>query len=192
MWYILFRSLFRVFFVLVYRLEAIGKEHIPANGPVILCANHISSLDPPLVGSLLSRKVHYMAKEELFRVPVIGWLITRFGAFPVKRGGVSKESIRLALQLLKDGNMLGIFPEGTRKNAGGIAKKGAANLAFRSGAAVIPAAIIGHYRPFRKMKIVYGPPVDLSEFAEVSSTDAAEKATEKIMGAIRDLIAQFR
>lgn len=174
-------------FYTIFRLQVQGKENIPSTGPVVLCANHISLLDPPLVGTPLQRKVHYMAKAELFRIPVLGWLITQFGAFPVKRGGVSKESIRLALQTLKDGNMMGIFPEGSRSNAGGMGKKGAASLALKSKATVIPVAIIGSYVPFRRMRIIYGKPVDLNEFARDASSEALEKATEKIMGTIRGM-----
>jgi 1-acyl-sn-glycerol-3-phosphate acyltransferase len=189
MLYRFFRVLFRIFFKVLYRLEVIGKKNVPAEGAVILCANHISNLDPPIVGTPLDRKVHYMAKIELFQIPVFGWLIRQFGAFPVKRGGVSKESIRTALQLLKENKVLGIFPEGTR-NAGGMGKKGAASLAIRSNATVIPVAIVGEYKLFRKMKIVYGPPVSLDEFKEDPSSEALEQATDKIMNEIRSIIAR--
>ncbi|WJH34218.1 lysophospholipid acyltransferase family protein [Paenibacillus aurantius] len=191
MLYRIFRFLFKLLFVGIYRLEVIGRENVPAHGPVVLCANHTSNLDPPLVGVPLKRKVHYMAKEELFRVPVLGWLISRFGAFPVKRGGVSKESIRLAIQLLKENRMMGIFPEGSRSNAGGMGKKGAAMLALRSNATVIPVAIVGEYIPFRKMTIIYGKPVDLSEFAGGGS-ESLEAATDKIMNTIRQMVTTHK
>lgn len=180
------RMILRLIYYSVFLLEKKGRENIPAVGPVVLCANHISNLDPPLVGIPLSRKVHYMAKEELFRVPVFGWLITQLGAFPVKRGGVSKESIRYAIQMLKDGNVMGIFPEGSR-NSGGMGKKGAAMIALKSGATVIPVAVVGRYIPFRRMTVIYGKPVDLSEFAEGGS-DMLEAATEKIMNTIREMV----
>lgn len=182
-----FRACFRGVFRVFYRWEAIGLENIPAQGPVILCSNHISNWDPPFIGSPLTRKVHYMAKEELFRNPVLKWILLQIGAFPVKRGGVSKESIKLAIQLLRSGEILGIFPEGTRKNAGGMGKKGAASLALKSGAAVIPVAIVGNYKVFRKMTVVYGPPVDLSEFSE-GTAEKLEAATEKIMKTIREIV----
>lgn len=182
-----FRFGFRVMFRVLFRTEAIGLEHIPQSGPVVLCSNHISLFDPPFMGSPVKRIVHYMAKEELFRVPVLGPIIKRVGAFPVKRGGVSKESIKRAIQILKDGHVLGIFPEGTRGNTGGMGKKGAASLALRSGAAVIPVAIVGDYKLFKKMYVLYGPPVDLSEFAEGGSGQL-EAATDKIMATIRGMI----
>src|SRR5690349_2481167 len=96
-----FRMIFRGLFYFFFRLEAIGRTNIPNEGPVILCSNHLSNLDPPVVGTPLNRKVHYMAKAELFNIPVFGSIIKNLGAFPVKRGGVSKESIRAALKLLQ-------------------------------------------------------------------------------------------
>lgn len=128
-------SILRLIYRVLFRLEAVGRENVPAEGGVLLCSNHISNLDPPTVGILLKRKVHFMAKAELFNVPVLGPLIGKLGAFPVKRGGVSKESIKLALNILRDGKVMGIFPEGSR-GAGGIGKKGAASFALRSGASL--------------------------------------------------------
>lgn len=187
MLYRIFRFLFRCLFYSIFRLKVAGTENIPNDGAVILCANHISYLDPPIVGTPLVRRVHYMAKFELFRIPLLGWLITQFGAFPVKRGGVSREAIRYSLQLLNEGRMMGIFPEGSRKNAGGMGKKGAASLALKSNATVIPVAIIGDYKIFQRMKMVYGKPISLTEFKEDTSSASLEKATEKIMTTIREL-----
>jgi 1-acyl-sn-glycerol-3-phosphate acyltransferase len=186
MLYRLGRFLFRILFTVCFRLRVIGRENVPAHGAVVLCANHTSLLDPPLLGTPLQRKVHFMAKAELFDIPLLGTIISKVGAFPVKRGGVSKESIRLAISLLKEGSMMGIFPEGTRSNAGGMGKKGAASLALKSGATVVPVAIIGSYSLFRPMKIVYGKPMDLSAYAGASSEDL-EKATEAIMTKIRSI-----
>lgn len=184
------RALFRCFFTLFFRLRAIGTENVPKHGAVVLCGNHTSLLDPPLLGTPLKRMVHFMAKAELFDIPVMGPIISRVGAFPVKRGGVSRESIRLAVQLLRDGNMLGVFPEGSRNNAGGMGKKGAASLALKSGAAVVPVAIVGTYSLFRRMTIVYGKPLDLSAYAGASSEDL-ELATEAIMKEIRRLHSTY-
>lgn len=183
------RACFRGLFKVLFRAEIVGAENVPAEGAVILCSNHISNFDPPFVGSYLDRKIHFMAKAELFKIPVFGSALRQLGAFPVKRGGVSKESIKLALTLLREGNMLAIFPEGSRSNAGGMGKKGAASLALRSGAAVVPAAVVGEYKLFRRTSVIYGKPVDLSEFAGGSSEEQ-EAATEKIMAAIRKLAAE--
>lgn len=190
MLYTTLRATFHFLFRVLYRLRVIGLENIPEGKPVILCANHTSNFDPPLLGSpLTTRRVHYMAKAELFEVPVLGWVLPRICAFPVKRGGVSKESIRLSLQLLQDNNILGIFPEGSR-NAGGMGKKGAASLALKSGAVVVPSAIVGGYKLFRPMTLVYGKPLDLSEYRAMGS-EGAEQATDKIMNEIRALVNRY-
>ncbi|UJF36205.1 lysophospholipid acyltransferase family protein [Paenibacillus hexagrammi] len=188
MLYSIGKFLFRVIFSVFFRYKAIGTSNVPAQGPVVLCCNHTSLLDPPLLGSPLKRKVYFMAKAELFNVPILGTLISKVGAFPVKRGGVSKESIRLAIQLLKDGNAMGIFPEGSRSNAGGMGKKGAASLAIKSGAAVVPVAIVGNYSLFRRMTIIYGRPMDIRQF-EGASSDDLEQATDLIMTEIRAIHA---
>lgn len=127
-----------------------------------------------------------MAKAELFKVPVLGWLINKLGAFPVKRGGVSKESIKTALNTLRGGHVMGIFPEGTRNSDSGVAKKGAASFALRSGAAVVPAAIVGSYKPFRRMTVIYGAPIDLSSF-DGKGSESLEEVTDVIMGRIHEM-----
>ncbi|MUT65503.1 1-acyl-sn-glycerol-3-phosphate acyltransferase [Paenibacillus sp. NEAU-GSW1] len=193
MLYRICRFLLLVIYNFLFRLKAVGIENIPTDGPVVLASNHISNFDPPTVGIKLKRKVHYMAKQELFDIPVFGPLIKGLGAFPVKRGGVSKEAIRSAISLLQEGKVMGIFPEGTRHQAeGAAAKKGAAMIAIRSGATVVPVAIVGKYKPFSKMKVVYGKPVDLSAFIHDSSPDMLERVTEAIMVRIRELQQQHK
>lgn len=188
MLYRFFRLILRILYALLFRLEAKGTENIPAEGAVILASNHLSNFDPPTVGVKIKRKVHFMAKEELFRIPVFGALIRAFGAFPVKRGGVSKDAIKSAISLLKSGNVMGIFPEGSRHNTG-AAKKGAAMIATRSGAAVVPVAIIGSYKLFHKVTVYYGKPIDLTAIIEQSSPDMLEQVTEEIMSHIHRLAA---
>ncbi|ANE47985.1 acyl-phosphate glycerol 3-phosphate acyltransferase [Paenibacillus swuensis] len=191
MLYTVLKNIFYFLFKLFYRLEVVGKHHVPAEGPVILCANHISNMDPPLVGTALRRKVHYLAKEELFNKPVIGWAIPKLGAIPVKRGGVSKDAIRAGFQLFKDGKVMGIFPEGTRNSDSSAAKKGAAMFALRTEAAVVPVAIVGRYKLFEKMKIVYGEPMDLSSFKSGGS-EVLEEATDAIMNRIREMVKEHQ
>jgi 1-acyl-sn-glycerol-3-phosphate acyltransferase len=124
-------------------------------------------------------------------VPVFGPLIRAFGAFPVKRGGVSKDAIKSAITLLKEGNVLGIFPEGSRKTPG-AAKKGAAMIAVRSGATIVPVAIVGGYRLFRKTRVCYGEPLDLTAIIHESSPDMLEQVTDAVMERIGQLAAQNR
>lgn len=186
--YVFCRGVLRMLYAVLYPLKVVGRENIPREGGVLLCANHISNLDPITIGIKLERQVKYMAKEELFKVPVLGWLVGQLGAFPVKRGGVSKDAIKTALKTLRAGEMMGIFPEGTRNSDSGAAKKGAASFALRSGAAVIPAAIMGPYKLFRPITVVYGEPVDLSAF-EGAGTDQLDAVTDLIMSKIREMIA---
>jgi 1-acyl-sn-glycerol-3-phosphate acyltransferase len=193
MLYLFARWVCRCFFTLVYRWKVDGAHHIPADGPVIVCCNHIGNLDPPLVGSALQRKVHFMAKEELFRVPLLGQLIQALGAFPVKRGASDKRAIKQALTLLEQNRVLVIFPEGTRSKTGelGEGRPGAAFLALKSNATVVPAAIIGPYRLFRPIRVRFGPPVDLTPWLETKvSTETTKEATKRIMQEIRRLIEE--
>lgn len=185
--YVICRGLLRLIYAVLFPLKIVGKENVPKEGGVLLCANHISLLDPMTIGIKLQRQVKYMAKAELFKVPVLGWLINKLGAFPVKRGVVSKESIKTALNTLRGGHVMGIFPEGTRNSDSGVAKKGAASFALRSGAAVVPAAIVGSYKPFRRITVIYGAPIDLSAF-EGAGSDSLEEVTDVIMGRIHEMI----
>jgi len=182
------RFVLRVMCVLLYRLEARGIDNIPREGPVVLCSNHKSLQDPITLGVWVPRKVHYMAKEELFRIPLFGSLIRAVGAFPVKRGGVSKEAIRTAITLLQGGNVMGIFPEGTRNESVGMGKRGAVTMAIRGGATVVPVALVGEYRVFRKMLAVYGSPIDLTPYKEQGTSESMEEATELIMSRIKEMV----
>lgn len=190
-WYKTFRFLFRVFFALFYRWQVIGRENVPEQGAVILCCNHISNLDPPLLGSAMERQVHFMAKEELFRMPIISFLVTQFGALPVKRGASDRAAIRNTLKILEEGKMFGIFPEGTRSKTGelGPGLSGASLFALKSEAQVIPVAIIGPYKLFRPIRIVFGQAIDFSRYREEkASADVLKEATNAIMAEIKKLI----
>ncbi len=186
MLYAWLRVLLRIFYRIYFRLEPIGLHNIPETGPVILCSNHKSNWDPPTVAVSLQRNVRFMAKAELFGVPIFGSLIRKLGAYPVKRGGISKESVKLTLQLLEQGQVLLIFPEGTRKNTSGIGKRGAATFAMKANAVIVPVAVAGDYKPFRKMKVVYGEPIQFEENGK-ATPEQLEEATEEIMRRIRAL-----
>lgn len=175
-----------------YRFEVIGRENIPSNGGVLLCANHISNLDPPVVGITASRPVHFMAKDELFSVPVLGKILPNLNAFPVKRGMSDREALRKGLAILKEGKVLGLFPEGTRSKTGETGKglAGAGFFALRSDAQIVPCAIVGPYKPFKKLKIVYGKPLDMDPIREQKMN--AEQATDLIMNEIIKLITEYR
>jgi 1-acyl-sn-glycerol-3-phosphate acyltransferase len=136
-----------------------------------------------------------MAKEELFRIPVISYFITRFGAFPVKRGAGDRAAIRATLKILEEGKILGIFPEGRRSKTGeiGPGKPGAAMFALKSNAQVIPVAIIGNYRFFQRMTIVFGKPIDMSPYREGKiDSNTLKIVTDKIMDEIKALYEHYR
>ena len=105
-----------------YRIMAVGVEHFPKEGGVLLCSNHIHNFDPLVVGVMAPRPVHYMAKAEIFKVPVIGNIVKGCNAFPVKRGLGDREALRTGLKLLKEGHVFGLFPEGTRSKNGKLGK----------------------------------------------------------------------
>ena len=187
---IFFKTLFSVFF----RARVIGKENMPADGSVILAANHRSNWDPPFLATYLDRPVSYMAKQELFEVPGLGWAITRCHSFPVKRGAADRGAIKAALQALKNGSCVGLFPEGTRSKDGRLhkAEAGVALIAAMAKAPVIPAAIIGtdhifsHGGILPQLTVVYGKPL----FFEGQHHDKAELQafSQKIMDEIARMI----
>lgn len=176
------------YFKWIHRFEVIGEENIPKHGGVLLCSNHISNLDPPFVGVACPRPVHFMAKAELFDVPILKGLLPRIHAFPVKRGAGDRQALRAGLNILSEGKVMGLFPEGTRSKDGKLGKafSGAGFFALRSSAHVIPCVILGSYRPFRKMRVVFGEPIDFSELRERKAS--AVEATEKIMTEIGMLV----
>lgn len=172
----------------LYRFEVIGTEKFPDKGGILLCSNHIHALDPPVVGMTSPRTVHFMAKEELFKLPVLGKILPQVNAFPVKRGMSDREALRSALRILKNGDVVGLFPEGTRSTDGVLKKglSGAGFFALRGNADVMPCAIIGPYKPFRKVKVVYGDPVLMEPFREQKAS--AEEVTAVIMASIQKLL----
>lgn len=175
-----------------YRVEVLGLEHFPKEGGVLLCTNHIHNFDPLIVGISAPRPVHFMAKEEIFKVPVLGNIVKNCNAFPVKRGMGDREALRTGLKVLKEGNVFGLFPEGTRSKTGEIGKglSGAGFFALRTEAVVLPCAIIGPYKSLSKLRIVFGKPIDMEEMR--SSKASAEIVTELIMSEIHKLIKEQR
>jgi 1-acyl-sn-glycerol-3-phosphate acyltransferase len=175
----------------LYRVEVKGTENIPASGSVLICSNHINNFDPIIVGISVKRPIHFMAKEELFRVPVLGPLVPKLNAFPVKRGMSDREALRKGLKVLKENQVLGLFPEGTRSKNGKLGKglAGAGFFATRSEAVVIPCAIIGPYKMFSKLKVVFGTPIDIDKLREQKAS--AEETTDTIMNAIKELIEKY-
>ncbi len=180
---------------LLFRLRASGKEHLPREGGYVLSANHISNFDPwPLGLPLFPRQLRFMAKVELFRSPL--WPILRYGgAFKVSRGEGDIEAIKTAIRLVREGEAVAIFPEGTRRSKGLIKRrqarphKGAARIALEAGVPLIPAAIAGTDRLTRlgPLRVAYGPPVALDDLRELDMREGARIGTERLMDAIGKL-----
>lgn len=179
-----------------YRLHVEGAEHIPDTGAVIVAPNHKSNFDPPIVGvAIKNRLVHYMAKAELFQNPMFGWVLRKMGAFPVKRGTVDRMAIKQAVRELKNGHVLGIFPEGTRIKKDGLGRfhSGMASLALMTGVPIVPVAVVGT-RTLPKKKetiaILIGEPV-VVEKQKVNDDKVAE-LNDRVKQEIEKLISDYQ
>ena len=177
----------------LFRLDASGVENIPAGGGFVIAANHNSNFDPWPLGMPLwpKRQLYFMGKSELFN-PVLAPILRAGGAFPVRRGEHDAEAIETAVRLAREGKVVAMFPEGTRR-ANGLRKKfehrprtGAARIALAADVPLVPAAIDGTDRLVRvpKLKVAYGPPVPLDDLRGTLPREAAEIATERLMAEI--------
>jgi len=183
------RVVFTTFFWIYLRMQRIGREHIPAEGPVILASNHRSFFDPFVIGTMTRRPVYYVAKKELFAYNrFLSWLLNALGAFPVERGAGDQETIETAKIILERGEIVLMFPEGTRTRPGSLGKprRGVGRLALETGAPVVPIAIIGtedirngwRFRP-RKVRLRAGPALHYPK---------VEGASPALAGAVTDRI----
>jgi len=186
------------FMRLMFRLEAIGTENVPAHGPVLLVANHSSVLDPPLIGGASDRQLTYLAKAELFKIPLFGALIHGLNARPVRREGADPGALRTAKRVLEEGGALLVFPEGTRGDEGVIrpAKPGAGLLAVSSGAAVVPVYVRGSGRAWprgrrlprpAKVTVTFGKPLRFEAVRGAERKVQYEVASRQMMDAISRL-----
>ena len=184
---------------LLFRLEARGTEHVPREGAILVVANHSSILDPPLVGGMAPRPLCYLAKEELFRIPLFGRFIRGLNARPLKRDGADPRALRTALRLLEDGQALLVFPEGTRGDEGTLRapKAGAALLAVLSGVPVVPAYVQGSGRVWPrgqtlprtgKVIVSFGPPLRFERRQGADRKEQYEAASRAMMDAIARLM----
>lgn len=168
----------------IYRIKVENKEKVPAEGAYIICANHLNMLDALAVVATNKRKVRFICKESMFHNPFIRGILKLADTIPLNRDKNDIESMKRTLKGLKQGDLLGIFPEGTRngmeKNL--KAKNGAAFFALKSKVKVIPAGIQGTFKPFTKVKIVYGDPLDFSEYyGKEKDKEALDHVTNVIM-----------
>lgn len=186
---------------LYFRLDSRGREHVPRQGPLLLVSNHASVLDPPLVAAMTPRPLYFLAKEELFRLPLFGRLIRALHARPVRRDGTDTRALKSALRLLEEQRAVLIFPEGTRGRDGrlGAGKPGAGMLAILSGAPVVPVYIAGTERALppggifplpRKVRVTFGPPLTFKRADDDGRKERYREAAQEMMRAIAQLRSQ--
>ena len=184
----------------LFRLRVRGLEHLPVRGGYVLACNHVSSLDPwPLGLPLWPRRfLRFMAKAELYWWPLT-LVLDGAGAFRVRRGQADVEAIETAVQLAADGNIVAMFPEGTRRRKGLVKRhearprSGAARIALEAGVPLVPAAVAGTDRLLRlgPLRIAYGQPVDLDDLRAGDVRTAAQEATDRLMARILELEAEL-
>ena len=150
---------------LVARVAVYGADRMPTNGGLVVAANHFSWIDPPALGAVSPRTLYFLAKSEAHRVPGLGQLMRAFGAFAVRRGESDRDAVRTMRQVVRDGNVLGMFAEGTRQRGGvpGPVQPGAAMVAINENVPLIPAAIYGSHEwrlgNFKPVSIAWGEPM---------------------------------
>lgn len=196
LWYYIGWIVWTFVFRVLVPLRVRGAEHIPPSGPLILAANHIGGLDPFALAKACPRWTHFLAKEELFRNPFVAYVIRQWGAIPIDRSAADLGSARAALQVLRAGQVLAIFPEGTRSLTGelGPIGPGTVNLALKRRVPIVPAIIQGTPRAWpaggliprgRPVLIVFGPPLRLWELlrsdTEASREDGARLLRERML-----------
>jgi 1-acyl-sn-glycerol-3-phosphate acyltransferase len=184
MWfYYLAGFIFRNYLRLFFGLSVYGRENVPQTGGLVVASNHISWYDPPLVGCVLPREIRYMAKKELFERQPMRWLATALRSFPVDREGNDTGAVKEALRILRAGGAVGIFPEGTRTAQAGQAFHGAAFLAQRAKAPLLPVAL---WREGRRFGIRFGEPI----YPKGKSREEMVALTEELMRRVRAMIPE--
>ena len=181
--------LYGAFSAVVHPFTVVGEENIPMDGKLIICANHQSAQDPMALATYIKRKIFFMSKKEVFSFKPLGKIISALGAFPVARGENDLTAIRTCFKLLKEEKAIGIFPEGHRFTDGEVhaAQNGVSMIALRTGADVVPVFISGNYKPFRKMRIVIGKRIDISDLNGKCDAQTLSVCSERIRNAIKDL-----
>jgi len=183
----------------VFEREVVGSENLITEGPALIAANHLSYLDPPLIGSVLGRDIFYLARKTLFDAPLLGWLLPRLNVIPVDRDGADMTAIKVVIRMVKQGNATIIFPEGTRSMDGNIqpARAGLGLIIAKTMAPVVPIRIIGSYEAWpkgaklprsSKVRIVIGKPIRFSNNdIQGDPREAYQRISQQVMDTIAAL-----
>lgn len=168
------KFLVKCYYKLRFKITIIGENRVPSSGPVMLCSNHVSDFDPPLIGLALDRQLSFFAKSELFELPVIGKVFPSLNAIPVSRGKSDRAALKTSINALKEDRCLLIFPEGHR-NKGDVKQlqnlqEGASFIAAKSEASIVPVVIKGEYNRKKGVTIVFGKPINTEEFLQAGNT----------------------
>lgn len=182
--YAIIRFLVLLYYKLVYFATVKGVENIPKNGGFVICSNHKSNNDPPLIAVLLPRQLKFLAKKELFKNKFIGVFLKSLGAISLNRGAADISAVKHCMSVLKKGYGLLVFPQGKRKKELELKDfhGGSALIAQRIGVPVVPAYISGEYKPFHKIRLVFGKQITAEELTTIAETaENKEKAAAALI-----------
>lgn len=178
------KGIFLFMSIIVYRIKINGKENIPSEGAALICPNHVHALDSVVVIVHAKRKINAIAKEELFKNKVLKWLADIFGVYPVKPNSADLGAIKTSLKILKNKELLLIFPEGTRNGLerGIPVKNGPMTIAIKAGVPIVPIGIKGSFKAFSKIRVNIGKPIYYNEYKDkVNDKEVVTKLTENLM-----------
>lgn len=187
------KSIIYAFYKIVFRIKKENEQNVPTNEPIIICANHLNIWDAVGIVIFTKRPVRFIAKKEVFENSFANWLLHLFDAIPIRRGMRDLEAMKISLKALNDGEALGLFPEGTRKglSKGAKIQNGAAYMAMKAKVKVVPVGIRGSFKPFTKVTISYGTPIDFTKYENKNpEKEDLSKATKDIMESIIMLTKQ--
>jgi len=180
-----------VIYAVFFGAKATGCEHFPKDQNCILLCNHVHAFDPVTIAVFYrASEIHFIAKESIFRRKWLAKFFTKLHAFPVHRGETDMRAMRQTMQVLKDGHVLGIFPEGHRQQDRQVKsiETGASVIALRSGVPAIPMYISGRYRPFGRLRLTVGPPINLDDFrGERADAEVLEAVKQRILDSLNAL-----
>jgi len=189
---------FRVLYATYFRWRVYNPERVPLEGPVILASNHASFLDPPLVGAGIKRPINYLARESLFRFPVVGWVLRKWNSVPVDREGGGAKGLKAILDRLLEGGAIILFPEGTRTRTGELqpARSGIGLTVIKSSAPVVPVRVFGTYQAFNRhmkfprphrVEVKYGKPLTFAAL-RAEARDCSKQRLKEIYQQVADEI----